>query len=194
MAPTSSNVYCSNPSPYAVMNWAMRVYRSAAYNGMPVDEQAAVRATVRLFSPLSLRVDTLLSRLSPCRSTLYRGVKAYFSSVDVAPGALLHWSSMSSTSTDIDRARHFAKSNSPDMMATLFVVRGINTASVAFASRYPAEKEILIASYTAFRGMGKLSPLLQLSPHRKFPVLVRTCTVSAETSPCSSAATSSGRH
>jgi len=127
---TNNAVHGWNASLYGVMNWVSRVYRDAAIMAK-LDEtsQGAVATTVHVFLPLLTRIDVFLCRMPIERSTLYRGIRAPINLAMYAPGRLLSWSALSSTSRDYKVAHEFGN--------TLFVVNVHNASTIDFLTYFP---------------------------------------------------------
>ena len=107
--PIEAALHGGNPSLYAVMNWSCRAFRAVSAS---CDDRTAtlLRATIRIFHPLMMRVDAMLSRLPASRSVLYRGVNNVgyddvCMSKKYASGCYVAWHQPSSTSEDWNVAK-----------------------------------------------------------------------------------------
>eukprot|EP00759_Apiculatamorpha_spiralis_P035121 PhF_6_TR36074/c1_g1_i1/m.52397 len=149
-----NKVHGYNPSLFAVMNWALRVYRDPAEAMKQSDEdEACLKSTIQLFLPLLARVDVFLSRLPVKRQSLYRGMGVAIPPSKYSPGSIVPWSALSSTSTQFEEAVKFGT-------GTLFIALVHNAATIDFVTAYPEEAECLLPSYTWMRAVGVMSPTL----------------------------------
>ena len=145
-----------NRSTYAVMNHVCRVSREATAPCVTprlwtADERLALDAALRLFAPIVMRVDTLLSRLPTTRRVLFRGVR------DVTGGEYprrptVAWHQPSSASHDCDVARRFG--------STMFTIHAHSTAVIDYLSTQPTEQEAMLPSFAVLRVLGATSPTL----------------------------------
>ena len=142
-----------NASLYGVMNWVSRVFRDVTIMGkLSEAAQTAVGTTINLFSPLLARIDVFLCRMPIDRRTLFRGIRAPINLGAYAPGMLMFWSALSSTSRDYKVAHEFGN--------TLFVVHVHNASTIDFLTYFPEEEECLLPSFTWMKAMGAMSPTL----------------------------------
>ena len=135
------------------MNHVCRVSRREFAPGPTPEERTALNASMRMFAPIIMRVDTLLSRLPPTRRVLFRGVRNVpVANEEYIPGRLVAWHQPSSASEDWDVARRFG--------GTIFTIHAHSTAVIDFLSCSPTEKEAMLPSYTVLCAMGATSPTL----------------------------------
>ena len=158
-SPALPLVHGDNRSIYAVMNHVCRVSRQDTAPGVSPPrlwapgERTALNAALRLFAPIMIRVDTLLSRLPSTRRVIFRGVRNISAtSGEYDPGRLVAWYQPSSASENWDVARRIG--------GTIFTIHAHSTAAVDFLSASPTECELMLPSYTVLRAMGATSPTL----------------------------------
>ena len=158
-ASTLPLVHGDNRSIYAVMNHVCRMSRKATVPGaMPPrlwnkGERMALAASLRLFAPIVMRVDTLLSRLPTTRRVLFRGVSDVpVASGEYISGRLFAWNQPSSASPEWDSARAFG--------STIFTIHAHSTAVIDYLSTQPQEREAILPSYAVLLSIGALSPTL----------------------------------
>ena len=107
---------------------------------------------MRLFAPIVMRVDTLLSRLPKTRSVLFRGVvEMSVASGEYDPGRLVAWHQPTSVSHVWAIARRFG--------GTIFAIDGFST-TIDYLSVEPTEHEAMLPSFTVLVATGAMSPTL----------------------------------
>eukprot|EP01063_Lacrimia_lanifica_P030542 TRINITY_DN4872_c0_g1_i1.p1 TRINITY_DN4872_c0_g1~~TRINITY_DN4872_c0_g1_i1.p1 ORF type:complete len:1694 (+),score=451.34 TRINITY_DN4872_c0_g1_i1:47-5128(+) len=146
--PLRREVHSGDRSLFSVMNWAMRVSRDPGTDWAELKH--AFTATLALFRPLMVRVDTFLCRVPPQRRTVYRGLSRRVSQ-QYKLGTVVAWDAFSSTAVDRSVAQAFSGGG------TLFVIHIFTAGSVDFVSRFPGEAEALLSCNTAFVVRHKLS-------------------------------------
>ena len=151
---TNRDVHGYNASLYGVMNWVTRVYRTKQlmFDLDKGEGGKQVAATVVAFLPLLARIDVFLCRMPVERRRLYRGINYSLNPADYAPGCLLSWSALSSTTRDYKVAHEFG--------TTLFVLDVHNAATIDFLTYFPEEEECLLPTFTWIKAMGAMSPTM----------------------------------
>eukprot|EP01137_Pigoraptor_chileana_P027844 Opistho-2@10952 len=147
--PARSDVHGFNASPWAVLNWTLRV----AYDASQSDQVRTLAASsLAPFAFLRDRIDEALLLLPKTRSAVFRGVNIPGLSYRYALSFPVIFPPFTSTSTVGTEAVNYMRGE-----GTFFVLRAHSAARIDFVSFVPAEAEKLLPSFSRFGVVQKAS-------------------------------------